>query len=140
MSTQLVPGQEKTVSFNTGNSYRFDVKDDGTWDNRKTFAFVDSGVPDGMSILPFRRSYGNPNICSLQTGVHCDSKGYVYAGCGDGVNVWNPAGTLIGKIYLGTTTANFKLVGDGRLVICAETKLFYATLANSTQPTQVEGQ
>lgn len=27
--------------------YRFDVKEDGTWDNRKIFAFVDSGVPDG---------------------------------------------------------------------------------------------
>lgn len=64
----------------------------------------------------------------------------MYSGCGDGVNVWNPSGTLIGKIYLGTGSANFKLAGDGRLVICAETKLFYATLANSTQPVLVEGQ
>lgn len=56
------------------------------------------------------------------------------------MNVWNPSGTLIGKIYLGTGSANFKLAGDGRLVICAETKLFYATLANSTQPVLVEGQ
>lgn len=33
--------------------YRFDVNDDGTWDNRKTFAFIDSGVPDGtyLSLL-----------------------------------------------------------------------------------------
>lgn len=74
------------------------------------------------------------------TGVHCDAKGNVYAGCGDGVNVWNAAGTLIGKIYLGTVSANFKLVGHGRIVICAETKLFYATLANSTQPALVGGQ
>lgn len=99
--------------------YRFDVNDDGTWSNRRTFAFVDSGVPDG---------------------VHCDSKGYVYAGCGDGINVWNPAGTLIGKVYLGSTSANFQFARDGRLVIMGETKLFYATLANSTQPNLVEGQ
>jgi hypothetical protein len=30
-------------------SYRFDVKDDGTLENRKTFAFVHSGAPDGKS-------------------------------------------------------------------------------------------
>lgn len=31
------------------SSYRFDVKEDGTFENRKTFAFVASGVPDGES-------------------------------------------------------------------------------------------
>lgn len=31
------------------HSYRFDVKEDGTLDNRKTFAFVHSGAPDGKS-------------------------------------------------------------------------------------------
>ncbi|KAK7748105.1 hypothetical protein SLS53_001357 [Cytospora paraplurivora] len=87
--------------------YRYDVKSDGTFDNRKTFAFVDSGVPDG---------------------VHTDSNGNVYAGAGDGVQVWNPSGKLVGKIYLGTTSANFAFAGHGRLVICAETKLYYATL------------
>ncbi|WVR04707.1 hypothetical protein IAU60_001718 [Kwoniella sp. DSM 27419] len=87
--------------------YRFDVADDGTFCNRVTFAFVDSGVPDG---------------------VHCDSNGNVYAGCGDGVHVWNPSGTLLGKIWLGTTSANFQFAGQGRMVICAETKLYYVTL------------
>jgi len=93
--------------------YRFDVKEDGTFANRKTFAFVGAGVPDG---------------------IHCDSRGNVYAGCGDGVNVWNRFGKLIGKIYLGTTSANFQFAGDGRMVICAETELFYATLAASGAP------
>ncbi|CRL24995.1 Six-bladed beta-propeller, TolB-like [Penicillium camemberti] len=88
--------------------YRFDVKEDGTLDNRKTFAFVHSGAPDG---------------------IHCDSWGNVYAGCGDGVHVWNPSGKLIGKIYLGSGTANFNFAGEGRMVICAETNLYYATLA-----------
>jgi gluconolactonase len=89
-------------------SYRFDVESDGTFSNRKTFAFVTPGVPDG---------------------VHCDANGYVYAGCGDGVQVWNPSGTLVGKIYTGITASNFQFTGDGRLVIMGETKLFYATLA-----------
>ncbi|OQE23380.1 hypothetical protein PENFLA_c011G10448 [Penicillium flavigenum] len=88
--------------------YRFDVKDDGTLENRKTFAFVHSGAPDG---------------------IHCDSKGNVYAGCGDGVHVWNPSGKLIGKIYVATGTANFNFVGQGKMVLCGETDLYYATLA-----------
>jgi len=50
------------------------------------------------------------------------------------VNVWNRFGKLIGKIYLGTTSANFQFAGDGRMVICAETELFYATLAASGAP------
>ncbi|KAI0025573.1 D-lactonohydrolase [Xylariomycetidae sp. FL0641] len=90
--------------------YRFDVQDDGTWANRKTFAYIDAGVPDGL---------------------HCDSKGNLYAGCGDGVQVFNPSGTLIGKIYLGEVSANFNFAGDGRMVICAEENLYYATLAAS---------
>ncbi|RYP48937.1 hypothetical protein DL768_005299 [Monosporascus sp. mg162] len=90
--------------------YRFDVQEDGTWENRKLFAYSHSRVPDG---------------------VHCDSKGNVYSGCGDGVHVWNPSGKLIGKIYLGQVSANFNFAGDGRMVICAETNLYYATLAAS---------
>ncbi|RYP68685.1 hypothetical protein DL770_008409 [Monosporascus sp. CRB-9-2] len=90
--------------------YRFDVQDDGTWENRKLFAYAHSRVPDG---------------------VHCDSNGNVYSGCGDGVHVWNPSGKLIGKIYLGQVSANFNFAGDGRMVICAETNLYYATLAAS---------
>ncbi|CAG8098470.1 unnamed protein product [Penicillium olsonii] len=88
--------------------YRYDVKEDGTFENRKLFAFVNARSPDG---------------------IHCDSWGNVYAGCGDGVHVWNPSGKLIGKIYVGATSANFNFAGQGRMVICAETDLYYATLA-----------
>ncbi|KAK3311566.1 uncharacterized protein B0T15DRAFT_521869 [Chaetomium strumarium] len=88
--------------------YRYDVNDDGTLDNRKTFAYVTPVVPDGM---------------------HVDTKGNLYVGCGDGVQVYNPSGKLLGKIYLGGTSANFQFAGKGRMVILAETKLYYATLA-----------
>ncbi|KAM0221128.1 hypothetical protein ACHAPA_006530 [Fusarium lateritium] len=93
--------------------YRFDVQKDGTWENRKTFAYVAARLPDG---------------------IHCDSKGNVYAGCGDGVHVWNPSGKLIGKIYTGINAANFQFAGKGRMVIMGRTKLFYATLAASGAP------
>ncbi|CAI0654998.1 unnamed protein product [Colletotrichum noveboracense] len=90
--------------------YSFDVNEDGTWENRKTFAYTASFIPDG---------------------VHTDSVGHVYAGCGDGVHVWNPSGKLIGKIYTGTTAANFQFAGNGRMVVTGQTKLFYVTLAAS---------
>ncbi|KAF5502846.1 Gluconolactonase [Colletotrichum aenigma] len=90
--------------------YSFDVNEDGTWENRKTFAYTASFIPDG---------------------VHTDSVGRVYAGCGDGVHVWNPSGKLIGKIYTGTTAANFQFAGNGRMVVTGQTKLFYVTLAAS---------
>ncbi|CAN9083527.1 lactonase [Alternaria alternata] len=95
--------------------YSYDVSEDGTFDNRKTFAYVPAFIPDG---------------------VHADSKGRVYAGAGDGVWVYNPSGKLIGKIYTGVTAANFKFAGEGRMVITGQTKLFYATVAASGAPIQ----
>ena len=65
----------------------------------------------------------------MLSGIHCDTQGNVYTGTGDGVHVFNPSGKLIGKIYLGTTSANFNFAGNGRMVIAAETELYYATLA-----------
>ncbi|KAI0161173.1 calcium-dependent phosphotriesterase [Hypoxylon sp. FL1284] len=90
--------------------YRFDVQEDGSWDNRKLFAYTEAGVADG---------------------IHCDSNGNVYAACGDGVQVWNPSRKLIGKIFLGKTSANFNFAGDGRMVILAEEDLYYGTLQAS---------
>ncbi|WXC60180.1 hypothetical protein SNK03_006041 [Fusarium graminearum] len=98
---------------NPASIYRFDIQKDGSWDNRKTFAYVGSRLPDG---------------------IHCDSKGNVYAGCGDGVHVWNPSGKLIGKIYTGMNAANFQLAGNGRIIIMGRTRLFYATIAASEAP------
>lgn len=43
-------GKKSVRSAYTGRRYRFNVQEDGTWDNRKTFAFVDSGVPDGKLV------------------------------------------------------------------------------------------
>lgn len=83
------------------------------------------------SVVPMLEPMGLLTDFACNTGVHTDSKGNVYAGCNDGVHVWNPSGKLIGKIYTGTVAANFQFAGDGRMVITGQTKLFYATLAAS---------
>ncbi|KAL0064547.1 hypothetical protein AAF712_008492 [Marasmius tenuissimus] len=89
--------------------YAFDVDPTTlTFKNRRTFAFVDAGIPDGIQV---------------------DTNGNVYSGTGDGVQVWNPTGDLIGKFFLGTTSANMVFAGDGRLVILAETAVYLAKIA-----------
>lgn len=74
--------------------------------NRRTFAYCDKGVPDG---------------------IKCDELGNVYSGCGDGVHVWDPNGTLIGKIGVGSTVANF-CFAKGGMWILNETKLWFCEL------------
>lgn len=76
--------------------------------NRRVFAYVDAGVPDGIQV---------------------DKAGNVYSGCGDGVQVWDSDGTLLGKFFLGMTSANMVFAGKGKLVIMAETKIFLAEIA-----------
>lgn len=57
----------------------------------------------------------------------------MYAGCGDGVHVWNPSGKLIGKFFLGSQSSNMAFAGPGRLVILAETKIYLAKIVASGQ-------
>lgn len=58
----------------------------------------------------------------------------MYAGCGDGVHVWNPSGKLLGKIFTDGVAANFQFAGDGRMIIGAETRLYLALLAAKAAP------
>lgn len=112
-------------------SYSFDVTEDGAGSinvgPKTLFAYVDTGVPDGLKV---------------------DTKGNLYVGCGvrpdssisrsvliplsiqDGVHVFSPVGVLLGKIYLGGMgSANLAFVGEGKLVILSETKIFLAQFA-----------
>ncbi|KAF9028930.1 D-lactonohydrolase-like protein [Hymenopellis radicata] len=89
--------------------YAFDVDPKShAFKNRRVLAYVDAGVADGVQV---------------------DTNGNVYSGCGDGVHVWNDQGDLLGKFFLGTTSANLVFAGKGRLVILAETKVFLAKIA-----------
>ncbi|KAF9463466.1 calcium-dependent phosphotriesterase [Collybia nuda] len=89
--------------------YAFDVDEQThAFKNRRVFAFVDTGIPDGIQV---------------------DLKGNVYSGCGDGVQVWNDEGTLLGKFFLGTVSANMVFAGDGKLVILGGTNIFVANIA-----------
>jgi gluconolactonase len=90
-----------------GTIYVYDVVGEGRrLANRRTFAFCDTGIPDG---------------------IKCDEHGNVYSGCGDGVHVWDPEGTMIGKIVVGNTTANF-CFAKGGMWLFAETALYFCEI------------
>ncbi|KUI66228.1 Gluconolactonase [Cytospora mali] len=80
--------------------------------NRRLFAMVDTGIPDG---------------------IKCDVHGNVYSGCGDGINVWSPGGVLLGKILVEGGAANFCFGKEGELFILNEYRLWRAQLDPSTK-------
>lgn len=76
--------------------YAFDVSPNmKQLSNRRIFAFPDSGFPDG---------------------IHTDTLDNVWAGCGDGVHVWNSDGILLGKVYIGETSNSFAFYPGGVLI------------------------
>ncbi|KAG1883854.1 calcium-dependent phosphotriesterase [Suillus subluteus] len=87
--------------------YQFDVDPTTqSFTNRRVFAYADSGGPDGIQL---------------------DTKGNVYAGCGDGIHVWNDEGTLIGKFYINSTTSQLIFTKSG-LVILEETAMYVTNI------------
>jgi gluconolactonase len=66
-------------------------------------------------------------------GVRVDSGGRIWAAAGDGLHCFDPDGTLIGKLHVPETVANFTFGGPkrNRLFICASTSL-YSILVNVT--------
>ncbi|OWZ08584.1 Gluconolaconase, partial [Phytophthora megakarya] len=82
--------------------YAYDIVNDKRLENKRLFAFADKQIPDG---------------------VHTDTDGNVWAGCGDGVHIWNPEGILVGKIYLGETSNNFAFA-PGKVFVFANTRMW----------------
>jgi gluconolactonase len=75
--------------------YAYDVVANTRLANRRVFAYADSGFPDG---------------------IHADTEGNVWAGCGDGLHVWDAEGTLLGKVWTGVTANNFAFLPGAVLV------------------------
>jgi gluconolactonase len=81
------------------------VRKDGTLANGKVFCAIDNGVPDG---------------------IRCDAAGRIWSSAGDGVQIFAPDGSLIGKILVPESPANLCFGGkDGKtLFITARSSLY----------------
>jgi gluconolactonase len=83
----------------------FDVQKDGTLTGGAVFCQIDKGGPDG---------------------IRCDAKGRIFSSAGDGVQIFDWEGKLVGKILVPETPANLCFGGkDGQtLFITARTSLY----------------
>jgi gluconolactonase len=108
--TDRVCGDGSIRDDRASSIYAFDimmVKGEPFLANRRLFAMAENGIPDG---------------------IKCDLDGNVYSGCGDGVDVWNDGGKLIGKILVEGGIANFCFGKNGEMFLLNETRLWRARL------------
>lgn len=84
----------------------FDVNADGTLGEGKVFCKIDKGGPDG---------------------IRCDADGRVWSSAGDGVHIFAPDGSLIGKILTPESPANLGFGGkDGKTLFITARKGLYS--------------
>ena len=102
------PDEKRLYVADSGKPHHirvYDVQADGTVENGRVFCVIDKGVPDG---------------------IRCDASGRVFSSAGDGVQIFNTEGTLIGKILVPEIPANLCFGGEDRrtLFITAQTSLY----------------
>ncbi|PPJ51602.1 hypothetical protein CBER1_08484 [Cercospora berteroae] len=113
--TDWIHGDGTTDLTRASHIYAFDVIDrhgSHFLANRRVFAMADEGIPDG---------------------IKCDLEGNVYSGCGDGVHVWTPGGSLIGKIKVQGGVANFCFGRTGELFLLNESKFWVVKVSDDVQ-------
>jgi gluconolactonase len=89
----------------------YDVQKDGTLANGRVFCAIDKGVPDG---------------------IRCDATGRVFSSAGDGVQIFDADGKLIGKILVPETTANLCFGGNhGKTLFMTATSSLYSIELNT---------
>ncbi|KAH6680808.1 hypothetical protein B0J14DRAFT_532318 [Halenospora varia] len=85
--------------------------------NRRLFAQAINGIPDG---------------------IKCDMEGNVYSGCGDGVEVWNEGGVLLGVVAVEGGAANFCFGRGGMMYILNESRIWGAKLGEGVKGALLE--
>lgn len=90
----------------------YDVADGKQLTNSRIFAVIHPGNPDGLRL---------------------DHNGYLYISSGDSIQVYSPAGELLGKIMVPEVIANCTFGGpDKNRLFIAATKSIYAIYLNTT--------
>ncbi|KAK5048155.1 hypothetical protein LTR84_005825 [Exophiala bonariae] len=87
------------------------------------YAFDIVSKPNGSPMLVNKRLFAYAPG-RYPDGIKCDTLGNVYAGCGDGVEVWNAGGDLLGIIKIPGGVANFCFGENGNIYACNETRFW----------------
>jgi gluconolactonase len=93
----------------------YEVKADGTLSAGREFCLIDKGGPDGIRV---------------------DAAGNVWSSAGDGVQVFSPSGTLIGRVLCPESPANLAFGGaDGKtLFMTSRTGLYRVPVKTGAAP------
>lgn len=107
------PDEQRLYVADSGQPHHirvFDVKKDGSLENGKIFCVIEKGVPDG---------------------IRCDAGGRIWSSASDGVQIFAPDGSLIGKILAPESPANLCFGGKDfkTLFITAQTSLYAIDVA-----------
>ncbi|OAA57062.1 smp-30/gluconolaconase/lre-like region containing protein [Niveomyces insectorum RCEF 264] len=105
--TDALHGDGNQDATRAATIYAFDVVRRGGADflaNKRVFAYALRGVP---------------------MGIRCDAAGNVYAGCADGVEVWNLGGMLLGVIEVTGGVTSFCFSREGEMFLCSEQTLWW---------------
>lgn len=90
----------------------FEVRDDGTVVGGEVFCKIDKGGPDGIRV---------------------DADGRVWSSAGDGVQIFDTSGKLIGKVLVPESPANLCFGGeDGKTLFITARKSLYSIKTNVT--------
>jgi gluconolactonase len=103
------PDEKKLYIADSGKPHHirvFDVQADGTLRGGEVFCVIDKGVPDG---------------------IRCDSHGNIWSSAGDGVQIFGPDGSLVGRIAVPEAPANLCFGGpDGTTLFMTSRTSLYA--------------
>ena len=69
----------------------------------------------------------------VPNAVKCDAAGNVYAACGDGLNIWNPAGILLGKVLVHKGITGFCFGNSGELFLLNESLFWILTVSETVE-------
>lgn len=102
--------------------------------DEKRLYIADSGKPKHIRVFDVGRAGqlgGGAVFCSIDTGspdgIRCDRDGRLWSSAGDGVQVFLPDGTLIGKILTPEAPANLEFGGkDGKTLFLTARKSLYS--------------
>ncbi|RDL39886.1 Calcium-dependent phosphotriesterase [Venustampulla echinocandica] len=147
----FAPGEDVVYITDTGV-----IKGDGGFDLRRPatiYAFdvvrphLRSSIQDPPSTLSSAQPYLTKKrvfafaVQGVPDGIKCDTRGNVYAGCGDGIEVWNSDGCLLGRFVVpgGGGVANFCFGKEGEMFLCAEQRLWRVQLARETRGDLLDG-
>ncbi|KAJ4425124.1 hypothetical protein N0V82_000179 [Gnomoniopsis sp. IMI 355080] len=91
---------------------------------------------ESAPFLSNKRVFAVP-VSGVPIGIKCDEKGHIYAGCSDGVEIWNSGGVLQAIIEIPGGVTNFCFGRSGEMFVCAEQRLWRLQFGNKNE-TQLE--